>query len=141
LAGCQCLLGASKWDAVAHGRARDVDQQMGAFQTICDDSYQLYAEAVAEDFSSWSPIGHFVIRSPGTNPVTSPINTVAFEQRCVLTGGALGDGQVDEAPPAMAVGSPGSCPSCCSGCNSAPRPISTCRVVLSSHRRREGVDR
>lgn len=92
MAGLQCLLGASKWDAVAYARARDEDQQTGAFQAISDDSYRLYAEAVAEEFSSWSPHGDFVIGSPGTNPITSPINTVAFQQRYVLTGGALGGG-------------------------------------------------
>lgn len=78
----QCLIGPSQYDAV--NAVRQLTEDIAAPLTIADSAYQAYVEIVNEDFSRFCPVDILV-----GNPVTlsSPLTTVAFQQRYVCNSG------------------------------------------------------
>ena len=80
----RCLVGPSAWDAVAYVRAVVEDTQPPPYQLIPDSSLVYYAESAGERFSHMAPLGDFVLGNPGMSPYTSPLETVAWQQRYSL---------------------------------------------------------
>jgi hypothetical protein len=80
----RCLVGPSAWDAARYvrGLMRDVDPP--PYQVVPDATYESVCEGIGEEFSRLSPLGDFVLGSPGDDPYSSPLQTVAYQQRYSL---------------------------------------------------------
>ncbi len=82
MAALTIKVGTSAYDAMLYARAMLEDD--GATFLIPDSRFTVYADAVAKDFSRFVPLDD-IVGTPYTQ--SSPLNTVAGQQRYVCTSG------------------------------------------------------
>lgn len=88
MAALTCKIGASlSWDVITYVRSQIED--LTAPFLIPDLTLASYIEAAAEEFSKWEPLGAHVVGNIGSQPPTSPLNSIAGVNRyaCSVVNG------------------------------------------------------
>lgn len=75
----KCLIGTDQYDIVAYARQRDRDAS--ATPTVADAEYQALVRKTIEDYEKFKPLGDKIVGNIGAVPITSPLNTVANQNR------------------------------------------------------------